>query len=73
MGYSHIYWSCPFFKWDEKCSVHCEGGKLTFNSYESLSRYAERHCANAKDWEACTVAAALVEEYEREEEYGEER
>ncbi len=67
-SYSHKYWSCPFFKWDEKCSIHCEGGVLKFNDYDRLSEYADRYCTDAKLWHKCTVAAALEDEYNREEE-----
>ena len=30
MGYSNKTFACPFFKWDERLCVHCEGGRVTF-------------------------------------------
>lgn len=56
---------CPFYTWDEKTKVHCEGGRMSFKDRESAKEYIDRYCAG--DWRRCTVAAALLRYYERTE------
>ena len=57
-GYSHKTWACPFFRWDERLCVRCEGGCMNF---------PDREAANLQDWKSCTVAANLLKYYERTE------
>ena len=64
-GYSHRSWSCPFFKWDERLAVHCEGGRLTFPDRDAARAYAERYCAGERGWKQCTLSRALELYYER--------
>ena len=66
-GYSHKTWACPFFHWDERLCVRCEGGCMSFQDREALAEYADRYCANLQDWKSCTVAANLLKYYERTE------
>jgi len=66
-GYSHKYWTCPFFKWDEPLCVHCEGGKQQFPDKMAAQEYAEKYCANLEGWQHCTIAANLMRYYERQE------
>lgn len=66
-GYSHKTWACPFFHWDERLRVRCEGGCMSFPDREALAEYADRYCANLQDWKSCTVAANLLKYYERTE------
>ena len=35
MGYSNKTFACPFFTWDERLAVHCEGGRVTFPDKEA--------------------------------------
>ncbi len=67
-GYSHLSWACPFFKWDEKQAVHCEGGKLIHPDQRAGKAYAAAFCANTAGWRDCTVARGLLEYYKRKEE-----
>ncbi len=67
-GYSHKYWSCPFFVWDERLAVHCEGGRLRFPDWEAAETFTGRFCAGDMGWKNCTVARNLLLYYEREEE-----
>ena len=47
-GYSHKTWACPFFRWDERLCVRCEGGCMSFPDRKSctvaanLLKYYER-------------------------------
>lgn len=66
-GYSNRVWTCPFFHWDERRKVHCEGGCVALKDARSFDRYARSFCASVNGWERCTVAKALVEQYERRE------
>ena len=65
-GYSSKTWACPFFGWDEKRKVHCEGGCcVSLPDQKGCMDYTSRYCANLQGWTACTVAAALLDYYER--------
>ena len=66
-GYSGRRFQCPFFKWDERKKVHCEGGVVALPVPE-LRRYMDRYCASLEDWEKCSFAGTLLEFYERDEE-----
>ena len=65
MGYSNKYWTCPFFRWDEKLNIHCEGGRIRFPDQRALNEYAQRHCASPDGWQTCSMAASLNQYYER--------
>ena len=74
-GYSHQTWSCPFFTWDERLAVHCEGGRIRFPDWDARQAYTGQYCAceglltgfNANGWKRCTVARNLLRYYERTE------
>lgn len=63
-GYSSRIWECPFFKWDEKRKVHCEGGKVALPGKEQ-TEYIEQYCASEQGWRECPLAKALEKYYER--------
>lgn len=68
MDYWHKAWACPFFKWDDVQSVGCEGGKLRFPDKESAVAYMDTYCAGTGcAWEQCSVAASLLNYYDRKE------
>ena len=67
-GYSHKSWSCPFFVWDERLAVHCEGGRLRFPDWEAAGEFTNRFCAGGMGWKNCSVARNLLLYYEREQE-----
>lgn len=67
-GYSGRVWACPFFHWDEKKKVHCEGGGVSFQRKGTFVEYADRFCGQVNGWEKCTIARALIEQYEKERE-----
>lgn len=56
---------CPFWKWEDKLCVHCEGGKLHFPDVRMKKDYVCRYCAQLPGWEDCSVAGAWVDYYER--------
>ena len=64
-GYSNKTFACPFFKWDEKLAVHCEGGRVTFPDKEAALEYIDRYCGSPAGWRSCSVAASLLKYYER--------
>jgi hypothetical protein len=65
--YSHKTWRCPYFRYDEKRSVHCEGGTvIRFPDRRSIQDYTTAFCA-AYNYGECTVAKALNNYYERKE------
>ena len=66
-GYASRLWKCPFFRWDERQAVHCEGGtRLAFESRGTYVRYINAYCDNLDGWWDCTIACALCAQYERE-------
>lgn len=67
MGYSNKTWQCPFFRWDERLCVHCEGGKVEFPDMKVRDYYINRYCADNPGWKKCTIASFLERFYEREE------
>lgn len=66
-GYSNRVWACPYFRWDEKTAVHCEGGVVRLPDQESLIAYAEAMCGSVDHWSRCSVARALTQWYEEKE------
>ena len=66
VDYWHLAWVCPFYKWSDKARVFCEGGTaVTFANVETIKTYMVRYCAG-HDWKRCTIARALLEQYEKE-------
>lgn len=64
-GYSSKTWACPFFKWDEKQKVHCEGGVVSLwpKTYDD---YTNAYCASVENWQKCSLAVYLVRQYDKE-------
>ena len=57
---------CPFFRWEESLSVHCESGSvLRFPDKETRDKYLSKYCSANPCWERCSIAAALRGYYER--------
>lgn len=54
---------CPFFLWDEKKKLHCEGGVLTLPGKET-NRYMDRYCAHMQGWKDCPIAKSLTAYYD---------
>ena len=65
MGYSHRTWACPFYRWDERCKVHCDGGCVAFPDRKAAAEYARRYCGAVDGWQACSIAQGLRQYYER--------
>ena len=65
MGWSNRTWTCPFFGWDDRTCVHCEGGRMDFPDRKAAAEYADRYCAHKSGWRECSVAASLLGYYER--------
>lgn len=52
---------CPYYKWDDGKTVHCEGGKIGCGSEECREHYIRTYCADPKGWQGCSVALAMSE------------
>lgn len=65
MGYSNKTFACPFFKWDERLCVHCEGGRPTFPDRAAAQEFIDKHCGDINGWRTCSIAAVLLRYYER--------
>lgn len=62
---SEIY-CCPFFHWDAKECVQCEGCKVRHETRERefVDAYVHEYCADLNGWRRCTVARMLLRRYE---------
>lgn len=70
MGYSNKTWVCPFFGWDERLCIHCEGkSSVHFFDRAGVEEYADQHCAALDGWEDCSIAQSLLRHYERKDKY----
>ena len=65
MDYWRKIWQCPYFKWDDKLLVVCEGGRVAFPDKETARRFFDQYCAHMPGWRSCSIAAALAGFYER--------
>jgi len=65
LGCSNRIWTCPYYRWDEKGKIHCEGGVICFRERRTQTRYADRFCGG--DWGRCTLARSLNLQYEEDE------
>ena len=65
MDYWHKFWACPFYKWNDKTKVACEGGcRLSFPDKPTACEYMDRYCANNPGWKGCTLARSLLKYHE---------
>lgn len=58
-------WACPFFSWEERLCVHCEGARVKFRDREARKEYIDRYCASVPGWINCSFADHLNNQYER--------
>ena len=66
MDYWHKAFACPFYVWNDKCRVGCEGKcSIGFPDKEAAREYMDKHCASIDGWHKCTIAAARERYYER--------
>ena len=59
-------YECPFYRWEEKMKIHCEGGTVNFLSKGMRQHFTERYCSNERGWKFCTIAGCLCRCYEDE-------
>lgn len=64
--YSHRRWQCPYFKWDEKATIHCEAGVIRFPDRRACTQYETAFCASKDGWQYCSLSDALSEYYDRQ-------
>lgn len=62
--YSSRIFECPFFRWDRKGEVHCEGGVVSLPPKELLE-YMNKYCGSIRGYHDCPIAMALFDYYER--------
>lgn len=67
MGYSNKTFTCPFFRWDERLCIHCEGGRIAYPDRKTAEEYINRYCGSVVHWKECSVASNLLRYYERTE------
>lgn len=67
--YWHKAWSCPFYAWSDRQRVMCEGGvAIKFPDVKAAVEYMDAYCACGENgWRKCTIAACLLEYYDRKE------
>ena len=64
MDYWHMNFICPYFKWDDKDRVGCEGKHiLKFDNKFAAKRFMQNYCAGWK-WHLCPHAQHMNKIYE---------
>ena len=66
-------WHCPFLLAgsSERKVIRCEGGELRLPDQKAWKDYADAYCSNsANGWKRCSLARAMLEHYEKEENDG---
>lgn len=58
---------CPFYRWEEKRCVHCEGGTVQLPDKAAQDAYINRFCSSNPAWQNCPIAEELLNYYERNE------
>lgn len=67
MDYWHKIWVCPYFIWDDRTKIGCEGKiTLKFPDKKSLAEYADRFCCSIDNYPNCPVAKMIEEKYNDE-------
>ena len=70
MDYWHFNFICPYFIWDEKQRIGCEGKHiLKFDTGNDARRYMKEYCAGWK-WHKCPHADQMNKFYEESKENG---
>lgn len=62
MEYWHKPFECPFYLWNEKRTIGCEGGKIHIESKLAFMEFMET-CETK--WKSCPIAQALINDEER--------
>lgn len=65
MTNDYIYWTCPYYRNEDKHGVHCEGGRVKLPSSEAERDYIHTYCADHLGWKRCTVSRAVTRFYEK--------
>lgn len=66
MAGSRRIWACPYYRYDKGGRVYCEAARVDFKKAETRKKYWNSYCSSASGWERCSLAGALVDEYEEE-------
>jgi len=56
---------CPFFSYFRAEKLHCEAAQIQLPSQIAWDGFVKKYCASLNGWQACPLAKALQEEYER--------
>lgn len=64
-GYSNRIWTCPYFRWDKRLEVHCEGGVISMPDRASYRAFVDRCCSSERGWQSCPISIAMTEYYDR--------
>ena len=64
MDYFSFEWRCPYYKWNDKLGVRCEGGRMKLPTDEASREYIRQYCDDLNGWRRCTVARAITRFYE---------
>lgn len=63
-------YECPFYKWEEKLSVHCELADVRFPDKPTRDEYLGRYCSSISGWSGCSLAKSMGLYYERKDDQG---
>ena len=60
---------CPFYKWQDRCRIACEGVSkgnvvsLVFGDCKDKTDYKIEHCRNMGRYHVCRIYLMLMEKY----------
>ena len=65
MGYyRNEVFACPYYLWESKSAVKCEGGTIRMPDGAAALDYFWTYCCDVSGWRRCTVARAISRHYE---------
>ena len=67
VGYSHLTFCCPYYEWDARKAVGCEGGRIELPDRSTAEEFFQTYCGDVSGWQRCSVARAISRFYERRE------
>ena len=63
--YRQLDFACPYYGWESKSAVHCDGGNVKLPNGAAAEEYFLTYCANVPGWRRCTVARAITRHLEK--------
>ena len=71
-SYWHYNFACPFYDFDTRERIGCEGGIVVeMPDRRDLKQIMREYCCDVNRWEECPIAKIIVKKYEQEDDNAE--